>query len=613
MPSLTCPTCRAGLNVTHQLTGKSIKCTKCGIKIHPRANQELSANIPKTPVSAKPAADTGARWGMLLLSGLLLAGVSALIFFQSNNAENARTKSIAQNNTRDIGSSGANSNSDAPSLTKVAFRQIPRDGFRRVALVIGNSAYKDSPLANPINDAKSIGQALKAVGFEVVMKFDRSKYEMEDDVDQITSDLSDGDAVFIFYAGHGLQIDNANYLVPVDARVTKKHHVSQRCVGTDYLMAALDASEASLRVLILDACRNNPFRGFSRSGTRGLIPIAAPRGTIVAYSTSPGTEAMDGDGNNSPYAKHFVSKLRDAHPKGLEVNRLFREVAQAVRKETGQRPYRNFDDSMDDFMLIEAISGPPKTITNSLKAELNLIPSGKFWMGAAPSAEGAKSKEAQHHVEIMKAFYLGATEVTQHEWFSVMNNRPWEERAYEEHPMYESAPRNPATYINWEEANAFCRMLSKKENRVYRLPTEAEWEYACRANRQDRSKYSYGNGESQLSDHAWFHNRNSNERIADKAPQEVARKKPNGLGLFDMHGNVHEWCSDWFDRNYYSKSKSTIRDPQGPDSGTRRVMRGGAFSTPAKNCRSAHRSQFAPDVGSAHIGFRVVLELESDK
>ena len=626
MPNLLCPTCSTRLSVTHQLAGKSIECARCGTNIHMRANQEW-ANVPETPtrdsvsdlpapqsstkttpsrspVPTKPPTGPGARWGLLLLLGLLLAGVSALIFFQSENVKNARTISITLRDTLDIGLSGANSNSNAPSLTRVAFRPITRDGFRRVALVIGNSTYKVGPLVNPANDAKSIGQALKAVGFEVVTKFDRSKYEMEDDVDEITSGLNDGDAIFIFYAGHGLQVDNVNYLVPVDARVTEKHHVRERCVRTEYLMAALEESEASLRVLVLDACRNNPFQSFSRSGKRGLRPIAAPSGTIVAYSTAPGTEALDGDGDNSPYAKHFVNKLRGTHPKGLEVNRLFREVAQAVRKETGQRPYRNFDDSMDDFMLIEAISGPPKTITNTIEAKLNLIPPGKFLMGSSESGE------LWHDVEITKGFYIGTTEVTQEQWFRVMKTRPWKELALEGLPFHVAHPKHPAGYINWDAANEFCRRLSQLEDRTYRLPTEAEWEYSCRSSNGRLTKYSFGNDESLLKEHACFRDLD-NEKSIDKLPSEVAQKKPNGFGLFDMHGNVCEWCSDWMDKKYYSDS--SIKDPLGPDSGKRRVLRGGAFTMSPKDCRSAARSGAKPTSSWAEFGFRIVLEAETAK
>ena len=237
---------------------------------------------------------------------------------------------------------------------------------RRVALVIGNSTYKESPLKNPAADARAISKSLESVGFEVITQLDRSKFEMEADIDALTEGLHAGDAVLFFYAGHGLELDNANFLVPVEASIKRKHHITQRCVRADYVTEAMEDSGASLRIVVLDACRNNPFRGFTRSGKSGLASMHAPEGTIIAYSTAPGTEAADGEGENSPFAQHFVETLGVEHPLGLEITELFRKVARQVKKDTGQRAYLNYDASMDRYLVkqpseLVAEKATPKT------------------------------------------------------------------------------------------------------------------------------------------------------------------------------------------------------------------------------------------------------------
>jgi TPR repeat protein len=233
-------------------------------------------------------------------------------------------------------------------------QSVKEDQHRRVALVIGNSTYENAALRNPKRDAEAITKSLESVGFEVTMKLDRTKFQMEDDIDAITDGLTTGDAVLFFYAGHGLEVENNNYLVPIDASVKRKHHVTQRCVRADYITQAMEGSGASLRVIVFDACRNNPFRSFMRSGKVGLATMQAPEGTIIAYSTAAGTEAADGEGDNSPFAKHFVDTVAADHPRGLEVTDLFRSVARQMKRETGQRAFLDLDASMEHYLLKNA-------------------------------------------------------------------------------------------------------------------------------------------------------------------------------------------------------------------------------------------------------------------
>ncbi len=226
---------------------------------------------------------------------------------------------------------------------------------------------------------------------------------------------------------------------------------------------------------------------------------------------------------------------------------------------------------------------------NSVGMELVLVPDGEFLMGSPRREPGRDGSERpQHEVRITKAFYIGAHEVTQEQYAAVMGKNP---------SKFPGA-RNPVERVSWHDAVEFCARLSEKDGQTYRLPTEAEWEYACRGG--STTAYSFGSAPRRLGDHAWY-SRNSGEK-----PHEVGLKLPNAWGLYDVHGNVWEWCQDWYDDDYRS---STAEDPTGPTSGTYRCVRGGSWFDYPTPLRSAARGRdFAPNRVDDH-GFRVVCVL----
>lgn len=239
----------------------------------------------------------------------------------------------------------------------------------------------------------------------------------------------------------------------------------------------------------------------------------------------------------------------------------------------------------------------PVQITNSLGMKLRLIPSGRFDMGSPASEEGRDTHEGpQHQVEISTPFYAGVTEVTRAEWRAIMGTEPWQNE------LPASDDRCPATFVSWHDALKFSQRLSERECQTYRLPTEAEWEWLCRAGTD--TSFSFGKDPSLLIDYAWFE-KNANSR-ATKYAQPAAQKKPNPLGLHDVHGNVREWCSDWYSATYYGHSLS--QDPAGPETGAFRVLRGGSWYSRALRLRSADRVYSAPDFRGNGVGFRVILQ-----
>ena len=226
--------------------------------------------------------------------------------------------------------------------------------------------------------------------------------------------------------------------------------------------------------------------------------------------------------------------------------------------------------------------------------KLNLIPSGSFLMGSPEDEEGRRDNETQHPVTISKAFYMQTTEVTQGQWTAVMDTEPWKGKSY-----VNEGPNYAATYVSWDDAVAYCKKLSEKEGKTYRLPTEAEWEYACRAG--TTTTWSFGNDEKALGDYAWY-DKNAWD-IDEKYAHQVGLKKPNAFGLYDMHGNVWEWCQD---RYAGYGSEKALTDPRGPAQGGSRVLRGGSFSYNSQDARSAtrHLTTF-PANGGSNNGFRV--------
>ncbi|MDB4622040.1 formylglycine-generating enzyme family protein, partial [Rubripirellula sp.] len=236
--------------------------------------------------------------------------------------------------------------------------------------------------------------------------------------------------------------------------------------------------------------------------------------------------------------------------------------------------------------VVDILKAPPTR--NSIGMKLKSLPPGKFMMGDA----NGDIDETPHEVTLTQSFQMGIYEVTQAEYARVMgigNNL-----------SNFTGGNNPVDNVSWEDAVDFCRKLSelpaeKAAGRVYRLPTEAEWEYACRAG--TTTKYSFGDDSSELGDYAWFDG-NSGRRT-----HPVGGKKPNAWGLYDMHGNIFEWCQDWCG----SYPGHAVTNPSGPTSGSSRVYRGGSWDYAAEGCRSAIRFWDYPSFRDYNGGFRVCL------
>ena len=251
----------------------------------------------------------------------------------------------------------------------------------------------------------------------------------------------------------------------------------------------------------------------------------------------------------------------------------------------------NWKSNHDESNAIAGIElSLPEPITNSLGMKFRLIEPGTFMMGLPENEAGRYKDETQHRVTLTKSYYLGVYEVTQEEYERLMGTNP---------STYKGK-RNPVENVSYDDAIGFIERLNdlpeeKAAGRSYRLPTEAEWEYACRAG--SSTAYCFGDDEARLGEYAWY-DKNSGIRT-----HPVGKKRPNGWGLYDMHGNVWEWCNDW----YGEYPSGSVTDPTGASSGSFRVRRGGSWYNEAADCRSALRFRSDPSLRSSYLGFRLVL------
>lgn len=236
----------------------------------------------------------------------------------------------------------------------------------RNALVIGNSDYVGgiTPLRNPVNDANSISLTLERLGFNVIKRINANRSEMRNAVYEFGDRLKKGGVGLFFYAGHGLQVNGENYLVPIDANVRRKYDVPDQCLKASYVLSAMEESGNRLNIIILDACRNNPFRTF-RSSQGGLAKMDAPTGSLIAYATAPGSVAQDGLGENGLYTTFLLKHMQKP---GLEILDMFRKVRIDVMKESGseQVPWESTSLTREFYFYLEkalrTASGPDEAV-----------------------------------------------------------------------------------------------------------------------------------------------------------------------------------------------------------------------------------------------------------
>lgn len=469
------------------------------------------------------------------------------VFSDKNRAILAPQETTQKNNSylqiRDVGITEATSN--------------------RLALVIGNKDYARSPLENPINDAQDIKAALEQVGFRVIYRENADLMTMNEAVHEFTQGLTKSSVGLVYYSGHGAQADDANYLIPVGSEITSKAELKSRAYDAGIILSEMKEIGNQINIMILDACRNNPFKG-SKGSSDGLITMSGPRGSLIAYSTAPGLVAADGaSGHNSIYTSYLKQYL--VQP-GLKVEEMFKKVREAViTKSQDQIPWEN--SSMTGDFCFAGCSFTPSQKIQKQVSDITHTPKDKSILNAPIEMV---------NLPVLK-ISMGKYEISQAQWKSVMVKNP---------SKFSSCGDNcPVETVNWEDVESFINQLNKINNKKYRLPTEDEWYEACQADAGLLGNTYCGSNDIEV---VSWHDDNSGGRT-----HPVGQKKANSWGLYDMSGNVWEWTQGCYEGDC-----------------SLHVYRGGGWNVNfSSDVTSAYRSWNVPaNRLSSSIGFRVVLD-----
>ncbi len=485
----------------------------------------------------------------------------------------------------------------------------------KTALVIGNSNYRHfQTLSRPAAEAAAMKDTLKRLGFEVIFVADGTYEQMFDALYRFERKLQERKGIALFhYGGHGVQVGGENYLLPVDKDVPDERRVRSRAVNANEIVALLAAAGSTTNILILDACRDNPLPAVSRStNSRGLAKINAPVNTVIVYSAESGQTAEDGI--FTPTLLEYIETP------GMRFTDVLQQTRRAVWKKTGgQQKPGSYDMLFDPIYLAGNVQddaaagsltgGPAGTSaaaaldTPEAPPGFAFVEAGEFLMGSQEGISGRDNDEKLHTVVLSSNFYIAKHEVTQTEYRSVMGNNPAADSGFEEYTY-------PVWNVSWYDAINYCNARSLRENLTpcysgsgnniqcnfsangYRLPTEAEWEYAAHGG-SNRFRFP---GSNYIEGAAWY------EENSRGRPHPIRQKLANELGIFDLGGNVSEWCWDW--KGGYPDGNVT--DPAGPSSGAFRIIRGGNWAAYEKNCRTADRAISNPNNRNDQIGFRVV-------
>ncbi len=523
------------------------------------------------------------------------------------------------------------------TIVSPALAQEPK----RYYLGVGVEDYEHETLRKPllkycVDDVTALSEVLKDRGYQVKLltddagKGDKLALPTKENIDREVKKVLDaakrGDAVILAFAGHGLQFagDKESYFCPLDARPFKSR--ADSLVSTKSIYEAMEASHASSRILLVDACRNDP------DPTRGrgidLVSAPPPRGVAVFFSCDAGQKALEQDKlSHGVFFYHLIEglsgKAADRDTQTVTTNSLASHVADGVEKDTAGAQQPVFDSKQvgKPFVFVDLrdkegsarlIAGTVREFTD-LKIKFCYCPPGQFYMGSPGDApdrgenEGAKGAD-RVEVTLTKGFWLGQTEVTQRQWFELMGTRPWRKADGSLEDYVKEGDDFAASYVSHEMAKEYCdRLMDRdrgtgrlKRGERYALPTEAQWEYACRAGTETR--FSFGEDESRLGDFAWYGAFSGGNTKEEKYAHAVAQKNPNPWKVYDLHGNVLEWCLD-----SYQDHLAGGRDPHITDGGSSNlfVLRGGSWTNFPSYLRSANRYGVGPGDRANFVGFRL--------
>ena len=481
----------------------------------------------------------------------------------------------------------------------------------RIALVMGNEEYTQAGvLQRPVADAKLMKAAFESRNirlFENKGHYNLTSLAMDKLLTRFNNKIKHGryDTVIVYYAGHGVQYNGQNYLIPIDLSLRSAAQVKHKAINLSLILDELKEAGSRVNLVFLDSCRNNPFRG-----TRGLARIDPPSDTetIISYATAGNDVAADA----SPYTPALARLIR-TQPQ-LSIERLLKKVRAAVRHATGGQQSPDYSSSFGDRefcfgtcggALVKPVKPAKPIVINttppqrlSYEPEMQFIKGGRFQMGSPASEKGRFDNEKQHSVQVGD-FWMAKTETTFKQWQACVDDGGCQSNKKPDDEGWGRGNR-PVINVSWHDANEYADWLNKKTGKNYRLPTEAQWEFAARAGH--KTAYAWGN---QISC-----------SLANYDDCKTGRTKPVAsykayAGLYDMHGNVWEWTCSAYDEYYGGSEKQCAKRNEQRTRGISRkrrrsrVLRGGSWYNFPRYVRSANRSNDTASFRLNGIGFRL--------
>lgn len=494
----------------------------------------------------------------------------------------------------------------------------------RIALVIGNTAYKNIEiLPNAINDAKDIAKTLEALQFKVILKTNLNRKQMGKALDEFEKTLSKDTVALFYYAGHAVQIGKKNYLLPLEASINSPNKVHFESMEVDRVLSTMGFAQSKVNIIILDACRNNPFqkyKGFQDSS--GLADMKAPEGFLIVHSTTPGKKSVEGTGKNGLFTKYLKKNMLIPYHNILSILAKTRKEVINESKTLGYKqvpwetssllpPFfcfnhcpaeQNSSNSLKKLPPPNRPDPPPPPIPpfkqpqSSIKLEMIEVAGGVFTMGCNSLICEGNDDEKPAHKVVIAPFYMGKYEVTFAEWDACVkakacSHKPDNDWGRKTHPV---------SGINWNDTQNFIKWLNSVTGKIYRLPTEAEWEYVA------SSKTNYPWGKSIDANRA---NCDGCGSQWDKKSTAPVGSFPAYRGLYDLYGNVAEWIQDCYHFTYDKAPKDgtawIINCAKNSNNQIWGILRGGSWWDQQNIVRLTRRHINVRARGPSMYGFRI--------
>jgi len=544
----------------------------------------------------------------------------------------------------------------------------------RLALLIGNANYPDatSPLAQPPKSVRAMAEELRRSGFEVDVKENLGREEMQRAIDAFKQKIKAGSTVLIFFSGYGLQVNRQSYLIPVNAQIWSENDIRRDGIGIEAILNDAQSRGSRVKLLIIDASRRNPYERRFRAPAAGLAPINAPAGTLIISAAAPG-KVLEDENDTGTFIGELAKEMRTP---GLTAEEIFSRARIGVSRATNGEQVPWVSSSLaDEFYFVQsparvglnppvdarspprlqpepppaqpappllqpeppraqqppprqqpepqiAVTPPPlpppppqaspqpaaaPAVTDPVPAapkagdvfrdcpecpEMVVVPAGEFDMGS----NEIEFEKPVHRVTIARVFAIGRREVTFEEWDQCAAAG----RCTRPDDQGKGRGERPITDVSWRDAKAYIDWLAQKTGKKYRLPSEAEWEYAARGG--TKSTFWWGRD-------IGTRFANCRDCGANPGQQTIATGSfaANPFGLFDTAGNAAEWVEDCWNDSYRGAPKDGSAWTSGQCG--QRVLRGGSFDSQARYVRSASRFRYDSDVRYYANGFRVVREL----